>query len=81
VTPSGADRQFRRTRGEGEKPAKGAHSLSRPEPVIAHAKGIEMSQIQPRNAFASYRRVDLTESIHTRKEIFQSGHPTDIQHH
>ena len=28
-----------------------------------------MSQIQPRNAFASYRRADLTEPIHTRKEI------------
>ncbi len=23
----------------------------------------------------------VTESIHTRKEIFHSGHPTDIQHH
>jgi hypothetical protein len=23
----------------------------------------------------------LTESIHTRKEIFHSGHPTNIQHH
>jgi hypothetical protein len=62
-------------------PARSGHSLSWPDPVIARAKGIEMSQIQPRNAFAASRRVDLTESIHTRKEIFQSGHPTDIQHH
>ncbi len=23
----------------------------------------------------------VTESIHTRKESFHSGHPTDIQHH
>ncbi len=23
----------------------------------------------------------VTESIHTHKEIFQNGHPTDIQHH
>jgi hypothetical protein len=23
----------------------------------------------------------MTESIHTRKEIFHSGHPADIQHH
>jgi hypothetical protein len=23
----------------------------------------------------------MTESIHTRKEIFHSGHPTNIQHH
>jgi hypothetical protein len=61
--------------------ARSEHSVSWPEPVIANAKGIEMSQIQPRDAFASYRRVDLTESIHTRKEIFQSGHPADIQHH
>ncbi len=26
-------------------------------------------------------RYALTESIHTRKEIFHNGHPTDIQHH
>ncbi|HEX8980374.1 MAG TPA: hypothetical protein VF811_11750 [Parasulfuritortus sp.] len=27
------------------------------------------------------RSKTLTESIHTRKEIFRNGHPTDIQHH
>ena len=59
-----------RSAGVGHLPVRSGHSLSWPEPVIAHAKGIEMSQIQPRNTFASHRRVDLTESIHTRKEFF-----------
>ena len=30
---------------------------------------------------ADVKRWAVTESLHTRKEIIHSGHPTDIQHH